>query len=103
MTRGSSLRGLAQNDTGILRCAQNDRGGMTASVLTQVRMSDLKLFRWWPPQAVLLVTFAALYFAIGPGNFFAVDEVAVEETAQALILRRNLDIPLMTDARQGRA
>src|SRR5438445_3647503 len=76
---------------------------MTASVLTQVRMSDLKLFRWWPPQAVLLVTFAALYFAIGPGNFFAVDEVAVEETAQALILRRNLDIPLMTDARQGRA
>jgi hypothetical protein len=59
--------------------------------------------RWWSPQVVLLLTFAAFYFAIGPGSYFAVDEVMEEETAQALILRRTLDIPLMTDARIGRA
>jgi hypothetical protein len=51
---------------------------------------------------VLFLTFAALYFAIGPGNFFATDEVTVEETAQALVLRRRLDIPMMMDARPGR-
>ena len=59
--------------------------------------------RGWPPQVVLLVTFACFYFAIGPGNFFAVDEVMQEETAQALILRHTIDIPLMVDARFGRA
>ena len=59
--------------------------------------------RWWSPQVVILLTFATFYFAIGPGNYFAVDEALEEETAQALILRRTLDIPLMTDARLGRA
>ncbi|HZC46136.1 MAG TPA: hypothetical protein VE243_06650, partial [Candidatus Acidoferrum sp.] len=54
------------------------------------------------PQAVLLVTFACFYFAIGPGNFFAVDEVMEEETAQALVLRHTIDIPAMVDARVGR-
>lgn len=57
----------------------------------------------WPPQAVLLLTFAALYFAIGPGNFFSTEEVGVEEMSQALVLRHTLDIPLMNDSRLGRA
>ncbi|MGA9725518.1 MAG: hypothetical protein WBQ86_23880, partial [Candidatus Binatus sp.] len=60
------------------------------------------MFRRLPPQVLLLVTFASFYFAIGPGNYFGVDELAEEETAQALILRRTLDIPGMTDARFGR-
>jgi hypothetical protein len=51
---------------------------------------------------VLLVTFACFYFAIGPGNFFAVDEIMQEETAQAVILRHSIDIPVMSDARFGR-
>ncbi len=51
---------------------------------------------------ILLVTFACFYFAIGPGNFFAVDEAMEEETAQALVLRRTIDIPVMVDARFGR-
>ena len=51
---------------------------------------------------MLLITFACFYFAIGPGNFFAVDEVMQEETAQALILRHTIDIPVMVDARFGR-
>ena len=59
--------------------------------------------RWWQPQVVLLLTFATFYFAIGPGNYFAVDEVMEEETAQALVLRHTLDIPVMLDARIGRA
>ncbi len=61
-----------------------------------------RMFRRLPPQVLLLVTFASFYFAIGPGNYFGVDELAEEETAQALILRRTLDIPGMTDARFGR-
>jgi hypothetical protein len=60
------------------------------------------MFRGWPPQAVLLLAFASFYFAIGPGNYFGVDEVVQEETAQALILRRTLDIPAMTDVQFGR-
>ena len=51
---------------------------------------------------MLLITFACFYFAIGPGNFFAVDEAMEQETAQALILRRSIDIPVMVDARFGR-
>jgi hypothetical protein len=51
---------------------------------------------------LLLVTFACFYFAIGPGNFFAVDEIMQEETAQAVILRHSIDIPVMSDARFGR-
>jgi hypothetical protein len=35
------------------------------------------------------LTFAAFYFAIGPGNFFSTDEVRVEETAQAVLLTRS--------------
>ncbi len=50
----------------------------------------------------MLVTFACFYFAIGPGNFFAVDEVMEQETAQALLLRHSIDIPVMVDARFGR-
>ncbi len=60
-----------------------------------------RVLRRWPPQVVLLVTFACFYFAIGPGNFFAVDEVMEEETAQALVLRHTFDIPVMVDARYG--
>jgi hypothetical protein len=59
--------------------------------------------RQWPPQIVLFLTFATFYFAIGPGNFFSTDEVRVEETAQALLLRHTLDIPVMNDSRLGRA
>jgi len=55
-----------------------------------------------PVPLILLLTFAAFYFAIGPGNFFAIDESMQEETAQALILRHTLDIPVMVDARFGR-
>ncbi len=51
---------------------------------------------------MLLITFACFYYAIGPGNFFAVDEVMEQETAQALILRHTVDIPVMVDARFGR-
>jgi hypothetical protein len=60
--------------------------------------------RWCSPQTVLLITFASFYFAISPGNYFGVDEVMQEETAQALILRRTLDIPAVEngDTRQGR-
>jgi hypothetical protein len=54
-----------------------------------------------PLPVLLLVTFACFYYAIGPGNFFAVDEVMEEETAQALILRHAVDIPIMVDARYG--
>jgi hypothetical protein len=60
------------------------------------------MLRRLPPQAVLLITFASFYFAVGPGNFFSVDEVMEEETAQALILRHTIDIPVMVDARHGR-
>ena len=59
------------------------------------------IFRRWPPQVVLLITFAVFYFAIGPGDFFAIDEAMQEETAQALILRHKIDIPGMVDARFG--
>src|SRR6266446_3878695 len=57
---------------------------------------------WWSLQVVLFLTFASFYFAVSPGNFFAVNEAAVEETAQALILRRTLDMPPMTDTPVGR-
>lgn len=60
------------------------------------------IFRLIPLQLVLLVTFATFYFVIGPGNFFSIDEAMQEETAQALILRHNIDIPVMVDARLGR-
>ena len=51
---------------------------------------------------LLLLTFACFYYAINPGNFFSIDEAMEEETAQALILRRTIDIPVMVDARFGR-
>ncbi len=66
------------------------------------RTSSGGWWRRWPPQLVLFLTFAAFYFAIGPGNFFSTDEVRVEETAQALLLRHTLDIPVMNDSRLGR-
>lgn len=69
---------------------------------TDIKSRSFLFGRRLAPQAVLLITFAAFYFAIGPGNFFAVDEVMQEETAQALILRHTIDIPAMTDARLGR-
>ena len=62
----------------------------------------LDLFHRWPPPAVLLLTFACFYFAIGPGNFFSVDESAPEQTLQALIRRGTLDIPNAMDAVPGR-
>ena len=58
---------------------------------------------WRSPQVMLFLTFATFYFAIGPGNFFSTDEVRVDETAQAVLLRHTLDIPLMNDSRIGRA
>jgi hypothetical protein len=68
-----------------------------------VNAIEAKLRRFRVPLPVLLlVTFASFYFAIGPGSFFAVDEVMQEETAQALILRHTIDIPVMVDARLGR-
>ena len=51
---------------------------------------------------LLLLTFACFYYAINPGNFFSIDEAMEQETAQALILRRTIDIPVMVDARFGR-
>ncbi|MFZ2064262.1 MAG: tetratricopeptide repeat protein, partial [Candidatus Binatus sp.] len=59
-------------------------------------------FRQWPPQVLLLLTFACFYYAINPGNFFSIDEAMEQETAQALILRHTIDIPVMVDARFGR-
>ena len=56
----------------------------------------------WPLPAVLLITFASFYFAIGPGNFFSTDELMEQQTAQALVLRHTVDIPAQVDARLGR-
>jgi hypothetical protein len=70
---------------------------MEDAIETKARLYPI--LRRWPPQVVLLITFACFYFAIGPRNFFAVDEVMQEETAQALILRHTIDIPVMVDAR----
>ena len=68
----------------------------------EAKARTYRILRRWPPQVLLLITFACFYFAIGPGNFFAVDEAMEEETAQALILRHTIDIPIMVDARYGR-
>jgi hypothetical protein len=70
------------------------------AIEAKARLSSM--LRRWSPQVILLMTFACFYFAVGPGNFFAVDEVMEEETAQALILRRSIDIPVMVDSRFGR-
>src|SRR2546428_11405692 len=75
---------------------------MTALVFAHLRMSALKVFCRWPPQVVLLATFAAFYFAIGPGNYYSVDESAVEQSAQALWRRGTLDIPAAFDVVVGR-
>ncbi len=89
-------------------CAEAAEAGVVTSTQVQkIRRPEdggaiREPFRCWPPQAVLLVTFACFYFAIGPGNYFGVDEVAVEETAQALLVRRTLDVPAMNDVRVGR-
>lgn len=66
------------------------------------QVSSVSGRRWWSPQVVLFLTFATFYFAIGPGNFFSTDEIRVEETAQALLLRHTLDIPVVNDSRIGR-
>src|SRR5437867_6174172 len=51
---------------------------------------------------LLALAFATLYFAIGPGRFFSVDEVVVEATARAVYSRHNLEIPAMNTAVPGR-
>ena len=71
-----------------------------SAIEVKARLSSI--LRRWSPQVLLLVVFACFYFAIGPGNFFSVDEVMEEETAQALVLRHTIDIPVMVDARFGR-
>lgn len=53
------------------------------------------------PAVLLAVCFASLYAAAGPGCFFSVDEVLVEETAQAVVERGALDIPAMNTAKPG--
>jgi tetratricopeptide (TPR) repeat protein len=50
----------------------------------------------------LTVIFAGAYLALGPGCFFSVDEVVLEETAQAVYRRRTLEIPGMNTAVRGR-
>ena len=85
-------------DHDIARSAEGE--SRVNAIEAKARLSSM--LRRWPPQLILLVTFACFYFAIGPGNFFAVDEVMEEETAQALILRHSIDIPVMVDARFGR-
>lgn len=51
---------------------------------------------------LLAVVFASAYLAIGPGCFFSVDEVVVEEMAQAVFQRGTLEIPAMNTAIRGR-
>ena len=53
--------------------------------------------------AILSIVFASAYLALGPGCFFSVDEVVVEEAAQSLYLRSTLEIPGMNTAVRGRA
>src|SRR5437660_1750752 len=50
---------------------------------------------------VLAIVFASAYFALGPGCFFSVDEVVVEEMARAVYQRGNLEIPATDTAIQG--
>ena len=50
---------------------------------------------------VLAIVFASAYFALGPGCFFSVDEVVVEEMARSVYQRGNLEIPAIDTAIQG--
>jgi hypothetical protein len=50
----------------------------------------------------LALTFVGFYAAVGPGNFFSIDEVDIQETAQALVQRGTLDIPAASMTRRGR-
>jgi tetratricopeptide (TPR) repeat protein len=50
----------------------------------------------------LAIVFSAAYLALGPGCFFSVDEVVVEETAQAVCRRDTLEVPVMSTTRMGR-
>ena len=51
---------------------------------------------------LLTVAFSTIYFALGPGRFFSVDEVVVEETARAVYSRGDLEVPAMNTAIPGR-
>src|SRR5688572_2710774 len=64
-------------------------------------MFIMKSFRLSDP-VLLTILFSSLYIAIGPGCFFSVDEVVVQEMAQAVIVRGTLEIPAMNTTAQGR-
>jgi len=51
---------------------------------------------------LLALAFAALYIAVGPGCFFSVDEVVVQESAQSLLHRGTLEVPPIPTSRPGR-
>ena len=65
------------------------------------RRSPARVLRPSAVAPVLALVFAAGYVALGPGNFFSVDEVVVQETAQAVIRRGTLDVPAMNTAIPG--
>src|SRR5258708_466646 len=98
----SAARSSNLLDQNIARSAGGESLLNAIEVRRRLSLRLSSMIRRWPPQMILLVTFACFYFAIGPGNFFAVDEAMEEETAQALVLRRTIDIPVMVDARFGR-
>jgi len=50
----------------------------------------------------LSIAFASLFIAVGPGRFFTVDEVVVQEMAEAVYSRGNLEVPSMNTAVAGR-
>jgi energy-converting hydrogenase Eha subunit B len=97
---GSWFTSISAKDR--LKTALRSAQGESRVNAIEPKTRPFSIFRRIPPQLMLLVTFASFYFAIGPGNFFAVDEAMQQETAQALILRHTIDIPLMVDARFGR-
>ena len=64
-------------------------------------LMNLRFVSKWSSAGLLAVVFTSLYVAFGPGCFFSVDEVAVQETAQALFQRGTLDVPAMNTTRSG--
>lgn len=76
--------------------------GRLAAAADAIPWPRLPAIRTPATATVLAGTFAALYVAVGPGNLFSVDEVLVQETAQAVASRGTLDTPAMNTARIGR-
>jgi tetratricopeptide (TPR) repeat protein len=68
--------------------------------LPPVRAPFHSLFSLSVP-VVLAIAFAVVYAALGPGNFFSVDEVLVQEMAQAVYQRGTLEVPAMNTAIRG--